>query len=66
MIAIMTMSDPRLEEFIALWEQAYGERLTAGEARPIAARLVQFYQLIMRPLPVEEAPQSQTLPEPAL
>lgn len=61
----MTMSDQRLEEFIALWEQAYGEQLTAGEARPIATLLVQFYRLIMRPLPTEPAPPSQTEREAA-
>ena len=54
------MSDPRLEEFIALWEQVYGERLTAGEARPIATRVVQFYRLIMQPLPAELAPPSRS------
>ena len=57
---VMTVSDRRLEEFIDLWEQIYGERLAAGEARVIAARLVRFYRLIMRPLPEEPTPQSQS------
>lgn len=50
----MSISDSRLDEFIDLWEQAYGERLSTGDARAIAARLVRFYRLITRPLP--EAP----------
>jgi len=58
---IMTVSNPRLEEFIDLWEQVYGERLSTGEARAIAARLVRFYRLMARPLPENAA--AQTAPE---
>jgi hypothetical protein len=58
----MSISDARLQEFIDLWEQAYGERLSTGEARSTAARLVRFYQLIMRPLPEGPPPQSESGP----
>lgn len=47
----MRIADERLEDFITRWEQVFGERLTADEARPIAVRLVGFYDLIRRPIP---------------
>jgi len=55
----MTVLD-RLEEFIDLWEQINGERLSAGEARLVVSRLVQSYRLIMRPLPEAPPPQCQS------
>lgn len=47
----MQIADERLEDFISRWEAAVGERLTSDEARPIAVRLVRFYELITRPIP---------------
>lgn len=56
----MPIPDARLQEFIDLWEKAYGERLSTGEARSAAGRLVRFYQLITRPLPKEPPPQAES------
>lgn len=45
------ISPARLDEFIDLWEEAFGERLYRTEAIMIATRLVAFYRLISQPLP---------------
>ena len=55
----MTVSDASLEEFIALWEVVYGERLSTEQARPIAIRLVRLFRLIMRPSHAAAAPPSR-------
>lgn len=55
----MTVSDECLNEFIQLWEQAYGERLDIGEARSIATPLVRLYRFIMRPLPEGASPENK-------
>lgn len=62
---VIMLSDARVEEFIALWEQAFGGRLSTADARTIAARLVSFYRLIMRPLPEAPLPPHQSEREPA-
>lgn len=51
----MRITDERLEDFITRWEQVLGERLTLDEARPIAVRLVRFYDLITRSTPERSA-----------
>ena len=57
----MSISEERLNEFIRIWEEVYGERLSVGEARETAGRLVRFYRLITRPLP--ENPAAEAAPE---
>ncbi len=57
----MAISQARLEEFIAIYEQVYGDRLSSEDARPIATRLVTVYRLIMQPPPGADAsPRAQT------
>jgi hypothetical protein len=45
------VSEARLDEFIRIWEQAFGETIERGEAAAIANRLVEFYRAVSRPLP---------------
>lgn len=47
----MGITDERLDDFIGRWERIFAERLSREEARPIAARLINFYRLIVRPVP---------------
>lgn len=58
----MALTDARLDEFIVLYEEIYGERLSPEKAGPIAERVVTTYRLItQRP----ELPELQTEPEAA-
>lgn len=47
----MEITDERLDDFIDAWELAFAERLSREEARRTATRLVNFYRLIVRPVP---------------
>lgn len=47
----MGITNERLDEFIDRWERTFSERLSREDARSIAARLVNFYRLISRPVP---------------
>lgn len=58
MVGNMALSDASIDEFIEIYAEEYGERLTREEARPIATNLVNFFRLISRPPPNEIA-QSQ-------
>lgn len=42
----MTLSQKRIEEFITIYEETSGGRLSAEAARPIAERLLIVYRLI--------------------
>ena len=42
-----------VREFQEAYKEEFNEELTEGEARVMLAQLVQFYRLIMRPLPPE-------------
>jgi hypothetical protein len=48
------MDDEELQhihEFQDAYKEEFNEELTEGEARVMLTQLVQFYRLIMRPLP---------------
>lgn len=47
----MQLDDSAVAEFQATYERAYGEALTAVEAREIAQRALHLYDLLLRPLP---------------
>jgi hypothetical protein len=36
----MEITDNAIEEFIVLWEETYGEKITTGEAREYAGQLL--------------------------
>lgn len=44
----------RVHEFQEAYKEEFNEELSEGEARVMLGQLVQFYQLIMRPLPPGE------------
>jgi hypothetical protein len=50
--APLAASDERLRQFVAAWEEEFGEKLTEGEARIRLHELVEFYLLVARPLPL--------------
>ena len=56
----MGLSDPSLDQFIALSASEFGETLTATEARPVATNLVNLYRKVMQPLPKQAADPGQT------
>ena len=49
----MQVPNDRIDEFIVLWEQAFGERITRDDARARAHQLVELYRMISRDLPPE-------------
>jgi flagellin-specific chaperone FliS len=49
----MAITAERLNEFIRLYEEEFQEGLNEDEAREIANRLVELYQLLAEPLPAE-------------
>ena len=53
----MQISDEALEEFIRLYQEAFGETITLAEAREMARRLVHLYKILLRPLPGERGRQ---------
>ena len=57
----MTISEERLEEFIRIWEEIYGEPPPPGEERAIATRLVKLYGHMARF--AAKNPSAQTAPE---
>ena len=51
----MTFEDKDLEEFQALYEEEFGEPVSAQEAGYMASRLITLYQSLTYPLPSEVA-----------
>ena len=47
----MQVPNERIEEFIDLWERAFGERITQDQARTRAHQLVELHRVIRRELP---------------
>lgn len=69
----MPIPDERLDDFIARWERAFGERLARGEAEVIAGRVLALYRQLLRPLPavpdmrdVGDVPEASTPPHASL
>jgi hypothetical protein len=52
---MMAITIGRLHEFMRLYEEEFGEPIKEDEAREIALRLLELYQLLARPLPSEAA-----------
>ena len=45
--------DKELDEFIAIYEEEFGEEISRKEASEMAFRLLTFYELLARKLPNE-------------
>ena len=44
--SIMTLRDDRLDEFVELWERAFGEHISRDDAQTRAHQLVELYRAI--------------------
>ena len=51
----MQISDERLKEFQEAYKKDFGEDISIEEAREIASRLIDLYQLLAQPLPNEKS-----------
>jgi len=49
----MTFDDEDLKEFQTIYEEEFGEPISAQEASYVASRLVMLYEALARPLPSE-------------
>lgn len=61
----MQTSAERIEEFQRLYRDAYGQEISLDKARDMATRLVEFYRIIMRPLPGVDAKKPPEADSPA-
>lgn len=59
----MRIADDRLDDLIARWEAAFGERLSREQAYPIATKLLFFCRQIRRPLPASAQEYFEVAPE---
>ena len=49
----MQISDETIEEYIQIYEEDFGKKLSVAEAREIITRVVILYEVLYRPLPGE-------------
>ena len=54
--ARMKITREEIDDFIRVWEHAFNERLSREEAEIQANRLLEFFSVILRPLPGPTAP----------
>lgn len=59
----MEFTDDAIADFIAIWERAFGERITADQARTEASLLMALYWELLQPLPGELG-YNESPPEP--
>lgn len=52
----MLVTDERIDDFIDIWARVFVERISREEAHRIATRLVNYYRLIVRPVPTAAPP----------
>ena len=50
----MKFDDATISEFILIYEEVHGERITPHEATLMLRKLVHLYRVLMRPLPKED------------
>lgn len=50
----MQISDETIEEYIQIYEEDFGKKLSVAEAREIITRVVILYEVLYRPLPGEQ------------
>lgn len=61
----MPTPDERITQFIAAWEQEFGDALTEAEARATLARLIELYRLMLRPALAESVTGARDIATPA-
>jgi hypothetical protein len=49
----MELTDEELQEFCAIWERAFKEEISIGDARHCASQLIELYARLAKPLPSE-------------
>lgn len=50
----MNITEPTLHEFIGIYEEEFGERLSVDEAREVASNLIDLYLILLSPTPSEQ------------
>jgi hypothetical protein len=50
----MNIAESTLNEFIEIYEEEIGERLSIDEARGIASNLLELYLILLSPTPSEQ------------
>ena len=55
----MPLSDVHIHEFMILWKKATGEDMSSEEARLVISRLLQFYRVLVHPLPSNRSPTAE-------
>jgi hypothetical protein len=50
----MRITDDAVNEFIQLYEEEFGERLSGPEARELASNLCELYLILLSPTPSEQ------------
>ncbi len=55
----MHITPERIEEFVRLYKEEFGEELHGGDAEVMVQQLLEFYQMILAPLPSESLPQQE-------
>jgi hypothetical protein len=58
----MSIPDDRIDEFIELWERAFGERISRDDARKRAHQLVELYRAIAEDMQLQSR---EPAPRPA-
>ena len=61
----MYFSPQQIKEFKAIYKRGYGEDLTDEQAYEMAARVITFFKIVLRPLPPDNCPSKPTPPKDA-
>jgi hypothetical protein len=60
----MMLTDEDVQAYKRVHEEEFGELISDDEAREIATRVIQLYEILIQPLPEEDAqPPGKTQPE---
>lgn len=57
----MKFEEATINEFISIYEEVHGERLTHTEATIMFRKLVHLYRVLLRPLPKKEGEETTPL-----
>ena len=60
----MQIDDKELQEFMALYEAEFGEKLSENEAGEVAGNLAELYSLLAEPLSGEQRPVTTPMSSP--
>ena len=58
----MILTEKHIQEYRRIHQAEFGEVISDQEAREIAVRVIQLYEILVRPLPDEEQLESKKKP----